>query len=187
MKKRQMSYLVCLVGLALCSPVTAEPVTLTIPGEGWNIAFDAPPITSFRGSTSEKDFRYQGASEEGFNVTLFVEKKNTEAHGHTACADYYWPLAKRNPMIDQSTVVIEKEKEFVKVSYRIRGEERGTKFDVPNINLYFEYKGKWIDVHISKFPFKDPEQKVLDGFVKSLKYKPASQQDTPKDADKLRR
>lgn len=119
-------------------------------------------------------------------MSFFVEERKGKAHGHQACTDYYWPLAKRNPMIDQSTVEMKKEKTFVMVSYRIRGGQVGNKFDVPNINLFFEYKGKWIDLHISKFPFKDSDQKLLDAFVKSLKYETVPPQDAAADADKPR-
>lgn len=167
--------------------VTPGPTTIVVPGEKWKILFEAPEFILVQSGPTQEGYAYRASSKDGFHLSIFVEKNKGKAHGHKACADYYWPLAKRNPMIDQSTVVTMKEKDFVKVSYRIRGKERASKFDVPNINLYFEYKGKWIDVHISKFPFKDAGQKVLDGFVKSLKYETVSQQAAPADADKPRR
>ena len=187
MNARRISCLACVIGLTLSSSINAEPVTLTIPGEGWSISFDAPPITGFKGSTSEAGFRYQGASDDGFNIPVFVETRKGEGRGHEACANHYWPLAKRNPLIDQSTVSIEKAEEFVRVSYRLRGRRQGIQFDVPNINLYFEHNGKWVDVHISKFPFEESEQGVLDGFVRSFRHAGASEQDAPTDADRPRR
>lgn len=167
--------------------VSAGSTTVVVPGEKWKIMFEAPSFVRTQSGPTKEGYAYRGSSKDGFNVSIFVEEKKGKGNGHKACADYYWRLAKRNPTIDQSTVATKKGKEFFKVSYRIRGEQRGIKFDVPNINLFFEYKGKWIDVHISKFPFKDSDQKVLDEFVKSLKYETASQQDASSEADKPRR
>jgi hypothetical protein len=160
--------------LIMTSAADAEPLTLTIPGTGWYIAFDAPSLTKFQGQAAESGFQYQAASASGFNISIFVEEKGGEDSGNKACSDFYWPLAKRNPMIDQSTVTTRTEKDFVVVSYRVRGEQKGVKFDIPNVNLYFEYQGKWVDVHISKYPFEDADQQVLDDFVNSLRYAMAS-------------
>jgi hypothetical protein len=170
-KLRKIFFLIFAIGIALSATVKAEPVTLAIPGEGWNLSFDAPPIIWTECDKASSGVRYLGSSENGFNVSFFVEEPKSASRGNKTCADYYWSLGKKNPAIDQSTVEIEETKDFVKVSYRIRTKLEGRVIDMPNINLYFEYQGKWVDVHISKLPFEDSDQRILDAFVESLKCK----------------
>ncbi len=157
--------------------VAPGPTGIDIPGENWKVQFKAPPFVDVQSGPTIGGYGYRGSAKVGFHMSIFVERKLGKGNGHKACAGFYWPQAKRNPMIDQATVVTKQEKGFVKVSYRVRGEQRGIKFDIPNIHLYFEYKGKWIDVHISKFPFKESDQKLLDDFIKSLKFVPSAEQE----------
>lgn len=157
--------------------VAPGPTTIVAPGETWKVQFQAPPFAVVQSGPTRGGHMYRGSAKVGFHMSIFVEEKVGKGHGHKACADYYWPLAKRNPMIDQATVETKQEKGFVKVSYRIRTKLDGIKVDSPHVHLYSEYKGKWIDVHISKFPFKDSDQKLLDDFIKSLKFVPSSKQE----------
>jgi len=184
---RKMFYSLCVAGLALSASIKAEPVSLPIPGEGWNLSFDAPPIIWTKCDKTSSGVSYLGSSENGVVISFFVEEPDGESRGNKACADYYWPLGKKNPMIDQSTVEIEETKDFVKVSYRLRGKYKGTAIDMPNINLYFEYQGKWVDVHISKLPFEDEDsaRKILDAFVESLKCEMISGRSAPANPEKL--
>ena len=151
-------------------PTTPDLTTVVAPGKHWGLAFKSPPFVSSSSGLTEGGYVYKASSEDGFNLSVFIENRQNEDHGHKACADHYWPSAKQNPMIDPSTVVTKQRKNCVSVSYRIRGEQDNFTFDIPNINLYFEYNDKWVDIHISKFPFKSTDQVLLDNFVDSLTY-----------------
>jgi len=166
--------------------VAPGPVAYAVPGQKWKILFEAPQFYRVHSGPTEDGCGYMTASKNGFKITIFVNEMKGKKLGHKACADFYWPAFKKDTNIDQSTVVIENKKEFVKVSYRIKGEFRsGVKFDVPNIALFIEYEGMWINIHISKYPFKKEDQRILDGFVKSLKFEaPPKKEDDPKTADK---
>ncbi len=160
------------------------PTAVLAPAQDLKILFETPPLFRIKSGPTRKGYTYIGTSRDGFTVSVFVKARKGRKQGHKACADFYWEQSQQNPMVDQSTVVTRQEDERVVVSYRIRGELEGNQFDIPNLNLYFEHKRAWIDVHISKFPFEESDQVVLDTFVKSLKYGPDIEQDVSEDTGK---
>ena len=46
---------------------------------------------------------------------------------------------------------------------------------MPNVNYYFAFKGRWIDVHISKLPRGRDDEQIFAAFEKNLSY----QENTP--------
>ena len=76
-------------------------------------------------------------------------------------------------MIDQASVKIDKTEKFVKVSYLINvgkvgkavGETRST-----NVNYYFEFQNRWIDLHASLFPAAKDDDELLAALEQSLSY-----------------
>jgi hypothetical protein len=114
-------------------------------------------------------------------VSIFVEQPHGQQKTHEAVFNYYWPKAKQNPLIDASSIKITKSANFVKVAYRF---DVGPGQDNKNrqVNYYFFHKDHWIDVHISKMPLADADEKVFEAFDKALTYgptKPASSAKSP--------
>src|SRR4051812_46903502 len=107
-----------LVTLSLVTSQTAagaEPFQLTVPGQSWSLAFESPPLLNFSGQAKDKRFQFRATGEAGFNLSVFVEEPKAKSDGHESCSNYYWPLAKRNPMIDQGSVKVTKTDQYVKV------------------------------------------------------------------------
>lgn len=150
---------------------SAEPFTVTVPGQGWTIAFESPALQNYKGQSNDKAFQFQAMSEAGFNLSIFVEEAGAKEGGHAACADKYWPLAKRNPMIDQDSAKKTTTENFVKVAYNIKAGEGANAKIVANVNYYFAFQGKWIDVHVSRYPSAADDAEILANFEKSLTYK----------------
>ena len=157
---------VLVIAISCQSILADELYTLTIPGQGWSVAFAAPPLLEFQGQSNGKSFVYQAADRKAFNLSLFVEEPKNSQTGHEACFNYYWPKSKRNPMIDQATVKIEKMPKFVKVMYRIKAEES----TALNANYYFAFHDRWIDLHVSLFPPAPDNEQKLAAFEKSIVY-----------------
>jgi len=152
--------------LAHSAAHSAEPFTVTVPGQGWTISFESPSLQNYKGQSNEKAFQFQSLGM-GFSLSIFVEDPNNAQPGHAACADYYWPLAKRNPLIVQESVKTTKMDNFVKVTYNAKAGDK----TVPNVNYYFAFQGKWIDVHVSRFPSAADDAEVFARFEKTLAYK----------------
>jgi hypothetical protein len=164
------------VSLSFQKLVADEPYTLTIPGQGWLVEFTAPPLLEFQGQTQNKSFIFQGVDRKGFNLSMFVEEPKNSQAGHEACFDFYWPKAKRNPLIDPTTVKIDKTPKFTKVTYQIKA---GDSFSL-NVNYYFAFQHRWIDLHVSKFPPAPEDEQKLTAFEKSIAYKTIQEHTKPK-------
>jgi hypothetical protein len=147
-----------------------EPFVVTIPGGGWQINLNAPPLEEFAGQTTGKNFAFQAAGKGGFNVSAYVETPQSDRQGHEACYEHYWPLAKRNPLIDQASVKVVKSKNFVKVAYIINPPGNANGKENRHVNYYFAYQGRWVDVHASQSPPRDDEGKLFDAFERGLSY-----------------
>src|SRR3954470_3055413 len=99
-----LSLLFAALGAMFATNASAEPDTVTIPGKGWTVSFDAPPFKAFRGQTQGEDFVFEAnTGKTGFNLSLFVEKPKNKEEGNDAVYNTYWPMAKRNPLIDQKS------------------------------------------------------------------------------------
>jgi hypothetical protein len=153
-----------------------EPFTLTIPTQGWTIAFASPPLRDYQGEAKDKSFVFRATEEKNFNLSVFVEQPKNKDATHEACFNYYWPLAKRNPMIDQGSVKVEKGEKFVKVTYLIKAGPA----TASNANFYFAFQGRWIDVHASYYPSAADDEQKLAAFEKSLSYEVTKNTAAPK-------
>jgi hypothetical protein len=98
----------------------------------------------------------------GFNLTIVVEKPVNDDMSNEAVFNYYWSTVANSPVIDAGSVEVKKEGKFVKVSYTLHGE--------PNVNYFFAFKGRWVDVHISKWPFEKTDSKLFADFEEHLSY-----------------
>src|SRR3954471_211657 len=140
-----------------------EPLAIEVPKEGWKIIIPNQGFGELHTQSQPGQFTCRGQTKDGFNISIFVETpqgkggtKNDDVHG------YYWPRAVRNPLIEEKSVKTEKQDKFVKVSY--------TTVDIPNVNYYFSYKGRWVDVHISKTGFTKEDEKRFADFESILSY-----------------
>ena len=167
--KNRLAVLTVLALAAILSPNTLRGDQLTIPvlGESWFIAAEAPPLQIFQGRRHDAGYQFQGASSDGFNVSCFVEKPHNDKKEHAACFDHYWSKMKRNPLIDQATVKISKEENFVRVSYDFT--KLPPKLPKHHVNYYIVHNGRWIDIHISMVTAQ-PRKKVTAAFEKSLRF-----------------
>lgn len=166
-----------LLPLALgAGPRPREPFVVPVPGRGWQIRFEAPPLKDYMGRSRGDDFQFQGVGVEGFNVTAFVEAPANERPGHEACSEHYWPMAKRNPLIDQASVQVSKAPRFVRVAYLIAPPGNANGKVNRHVNYFIAHQGRWLDVHISQSPPSPDEDEVFAAFEKSLACGPSRPQ-----------
>lgn len=144
-------------------PVSMSKLRIEILNQGWGITVLSPGLRELGRQVNAAQFVYRAIAQNGFNLSVFVETPET-GHGmtHSDVFNFYWPKASRNPLIDERSIKTETTAEFVKVSY--------TSLDIPNVNYYFAYKGKWVDVHISKSPARKDDEKLFSDFEQTLSY-----------------
>jgi len=167
----RVALLFVLLGATAPVCVKAEPFVVTIPGQGWAITTDVPPLANFAGQSKADNFQFRATSGEGgFNVSIFVEQPQGHEKTHEAVFNHYWPMAKQNPLIDTSSIKVTKTGKFVKVAYRFDLGQADKDAKNRQVNYYFFFKDRWIDVHISKMPLVPSDDKVFDAFENALTY-----------------
>ena len=146
------------------TPQRSEPTTVRIgvPNQGWGVTFLNAGFRELGNQISDSQFVYRAMGQNGFNLSLFVETPANASTAHNDVFNYYWSKASRNPLIEQQSVKIEKKENFVKVSY--------TTLDLPNANYYFAYRGKWVDLHISRSVPARKDATLFPDFDESLSY-----------------
>jgi hypothetical protein len=142
--------------------------TVVVADEGWHITFDAPPLRDEHESTSN-GYAYK-ANSGLFNMSLFVEKPSGDGTTNRDVYDFYWPQAKRNPMIDQKSVVMSSTPKYVRVQYDIHADMKGEDITQRNVNYYFAFRGRWVDVHISFVEPTKADDAIFTRFDESLTY-----------------
>jgi hypothetical protein len=137
---------------------------IDIPGLDWSILILNVGQVEVNRQATGRQFVYEATGREGFNVSIWVELPDGPGTRHEDVFNYYWPKASANPLIDQRSVKIDKSSDqFVKVSY--------LSLSIPNVNYFFAYRGKWVDVHVSQAPLRNGAEKVvLAQFEQALSY-----------------
>ena len=164
---KKSAILLLLLGLA--APLHAKEMKLKIPKQGWYIAFDSPPLSDKQESKRGTDYAFSATSER-FNLSFFVEKPHGTGSTHKDCYDYYWPLASQNPKISKETVQMSETPRYVRVQYDVVVEFQGKPIRQTNVNYYFAFNGKWMDVHISMIAPTEGDAEVITAFDRSLDY-----------------
>jgi len=150
----------------LTLPITsyADTVSIPIPSQGWNISLDAPRLARKQGRQEGPNYVYQ-ANSDRFNLSIFVEPQANPG-GSKECYEFYWPKASRNPLISKPTIKVSNTDKFYRVEYDVGV---GTLVQ-HNVNYYFMFEGKWVDVHISITNPTIEDDAVIASFDKGLNY-----------------
>ena len=158
--------------LALSATAVAAEVSVKIPQEGWSISFESPRSLSQK-EESKRDGDYAFRANSGrFNISMFVERPHGTGRSHKDCYAFYWPQARRNPMIAKDTVEASETPEFVRVQYDTVAQFQGKPIRQRHVNYYFAFRGKWVDVHISIIAPSERDEEVFATFDRTLSYGP---------------
>lgn len=158
---------VLLIFLLLPFSVQAEPVYITIPGEGWHITFDAPPLTHTEAKAKGRIFRYLASSVET-GVTISVNTETEGAEDNAQCRETYWTKTQTNPMLVKgSETEFENDTAYFS-SYRSEGEYKGQPFKTANAHAYIARDGVCADIHVSHWPYTEESDAIVAAIVTSV-------------------
>jgi hypothetical protein len=141
---------------------TNRYLKIAIPGQGWSIGILDFGFGRLNGESNPGQFVCRGTAENGLNLSIYVETPPGSGTRAEDVCNYYWPKASRNPLIEPGSVKMEKLADFVKVTYVTAG--------MPNVNYYFAYQGKWVDVHISNLVNAKSASRMFAEFESRLAY-----------------
>ena len=145
-----------------------EMARLVIPGEGWRISFEAPPLPD-KGEMRKNGADYMwGTSSGRFTISVFVEVPRGSGMTHKDCYEYYFPRSMRNPAIVKESVVTTRNEKYFRVQ-RDTVNERNELL-LRHVNYFFACRGRWMDVHISVAQPTAADEDIFRAFDRSLSY-----------------
>ena len=140
-----------------------QSVIIAVPNEDWKIFMMNPGLTSIDRYANGDELVLHGVpGTNGFNFSLFVELPANDGTNNDDVFNCYWAKAAQDPLIKKDSVKVERKAKFVIVAYIAQG--------VPHANYYFAYKGRWVDVHIAKWPFEAQDGRLFTEFEEHLSY-----------------
>ncbi len=143
---------------------------IAIPEANWSIGFDGPELGKKQESRRGKDYAVRAGAER-FNLSIFVEQPHGDGESHEVCYKFYWNQLNRNPKIAKETVTATAHDRYHRVQYDVVINFDDKIFTQRNVNYFFVYEKRWVDVHFSIVEPTDEDAKVIAAFDKTLQYK----------------
>ncbi|MBI5821267.1 MAG: hypothetical protein HZA88_20035 [Verrucomicrobia bacterium] len=155
--------------ITLAMPLQADEKVFVIPDEGWRVVVDAPFMDRVEETRRGADFTFKGHGGL-FNLSLFVERPQSDTGGHKECYEFYWSHGRRNPLIDQSSVRVSSDPRYCRVEYLTVVPFKGKEFKQKHAHYYFVFNRRWMDLHISIFEPKPADEEIFRRFDRGLRY-----------------
>jgi hypothetical protein len=138
-------------------------LSIAIPNQNWKLIIADLGFGDWKKQEDNNQFVLHGQTgPSGFNLVLLVEGPVNNLAGNDPVYDFYWSNMAHNSLIDAQSVKVGRTGKFIKVSYSAQGQ--------PNVNYFFAYQGKWVDVHLSKGLVEPGDDKLFTEFDNGLSY-----------------
>jgi len=145
--------------------VTPKYVVIPIPNQNWKLTIADFGFGNWAKQEDNNQFVLHGQTGPGgLNLVLFVENPVNTLSGNDPVYNFYWSNMAHDSLIDAQSVKVERTDKFIKVSYFAQNQ--------PNVNYFFAYQGKWVDVHLSKGVVEPGDDKLFAAFDAALSYGP---------------
>lgn len=160
-----MRILLCAL-LGVCAPaLQAKTYAIRIPHQHWQIVVDTPPLTPVDENSGPQGYSYM-ANSGNFNLSVFVEPPAIPHGSNQQCYEFYWAKSMRNPLIMPDSVKVTHTDAYYRVDYLI---DAGGDSRHRNVNYFFAYNDRWVDVHISVMSPTAADEAVFANFDRTLK------------------
>lgn len=154
-----------LLMLLLPLAASAEPFYVTVPGEGWSLKVDAPPMTRMGGEVKDRRLQFMASSLES-GVTLSLHSETTGGGSSSECRDRYWPLSLGSPTV-KTEIQLSGAGDFLFVTHLAEAELKGVKHKTANGHAYFVKNGLCMDLHVSHWPYQQGSEKRVEQILRS--------------------
>ena len=141
----------------------AADTHLPVPGQNWEVRFDAPAFEKKKETNSPDQYMLAGTGGR-FNLSFFVETPSCAAGmSNEALYGCYKEALRRNPMVVPGSVRAGALAKGVSVMYLIQADWKGQKVSLFNVNVLFAHGGKQGDLHVS---ITQPQDGEIEQMVK---------------------
>lgn len=161
MKHAFLALLVC-----TCTVAAAEPLYITVPGEGWTLKLDTPAMTNVRGSAEGRRLQYQASSTET-GITLSLHSEADSGSSHEVCREAYWKKSPASPMT-KSDISLWSTEQAMMVTHLTELVYQGKAQKTANGHAYFVKNGLCLDLHVSHWPYQPGSEKRVEAVLRSL-------------------
>jgi hypothetical protein len=145
----------------------AEIQYITIPGEGWHLTLDAPPLTNTEAKARGRIFRYLASSVET-GVTVSVNTETEGSKSNAQCRDTYWTRQQTNPVLVKGSESVFEDDTAYYSTYRSEGVYKGEPFKTANAHAYIARNGICADIHVSHWPYNEESESIVAEIVTSI-------------------
>ena len=138
------------VAALLAGPAAhAADTHLPVPGQNWEVRFDAPMFEKNKETNNPDQYMLAGNGGR-FNLSFFVETPSCAAGmSNEALYGCYKEALQRNRLVVPGTVRAFAMPKGVSVMYLMQAESQGQKVTLFNVNVLFAHGGKQGDLHVS--------------------------------------
>lgn len=156
-----------LPGLFLVAGIaTADPLYITVPGEGWTLKLDTPAMPNTRGSMDGRRLQYQATSVET-GITLSLHSETDSASSNEVCRDTYWKKSQNSPTT-KSDISLWNSEQAMMVTHLSDLVYQGKPQKTANGHAYFVKNGLCLDLHVSQWPYQVGSEKRVEAVLRSM-------------------
>jgi tetratricopeptide (TPR) repeat protein len=157
-----------------CYPQSGKPepvkdsLVLSLTDLGWALEIQAKGFEiNKRQVVPDRRMAMLMASNEktGVIISAFLEKAPGKG-GPKECREHYWNLGKKNPFEKKNVRTSEKADKAL-VEYDIELADFGA--TQKNVHAYLVQADMWIDIHLSKIPFKAGDDRLFEEVLESVR------------------
>ena len=147
---KNLTLALAFLGVALAGKTASAADThLAVPGQAWEIRFDAPAYDKAEEQDHPGQYMLRGTGGR-FNLSYYLETPSCAGGAsNDALYECYKDALRRNPMVIPSTVRANALAKGVAVMYMMQVESNGRKIALFNVNILFAHAGKQGDLHVS--------------------------------------
>ena len=139
-------------------------LSIPIPNQNWKLIITDLGYGTWTKQDQTNQFVLRSEPGPGFNLVLIVEAPANNLPGNDPAYNFYWLNMAHDSLIDAQSIKSQRSDQFIKVSYTAHGQ--------PNVNYFFAYQGRWVDVHLSKGAPGPGDDKLFAEFDGALSYGP---------------
>ena len=131
------------------APAFAADTHLGIPGQSWEIRFDAPAYNKIDEQNLPNQYRLSG-NDGRFTLSYYFEPPRCDGGmSKEAIYNCFNASLQHNPLVVYSTERANRLEKGVAVMYMTQADVDGRKVSSFNVNVLFARDGKWGDLHVS--------------------------------------
>ena len=162
------SWLCLLASLWLPCMADADSNIITIPGQGWHLVLDVPPLTSTRSESNGSLFTYQGEDTVS-GLTLRVTTELLPDGDNAKCRQQAWARTREESNVIKGSLDRFENRMLLGATYQSTLDAMGRRFATANASGYFVVNDRCVDVRASVTPYAEKARQTVLAIVQSLR------------------